>query len=223
MTKNNATKVDGVGRRIAVFRRLCGFSTAADLAAALRDTRITAATLANIESGRRADISVAQLIEISRTLQISPMMLLVDVFNPSDVPDIRGLSPDSSRLTNQDLLDWFSMQRIPFEERTLESEELENLEKAFKQLKARYVRSHELLEELEGLKANAILTTGFRQLVQDLEYELQVNLYALEGAWLKLKGHPLISLDWFSPRILERIDRDFSFERPNATDGGTNR
>src|SRR4051812_10846504 len=65
------TDRDGLGRRLARYRKRLGFDSTRVLAARTGG-RVSEAVLQNIESGRKPDLSVAQLLEISRALGISP-------------------------------------------------------------------------------------------------------------------------------------------------------
>ena len=217
MTMQNDYKADGIGHRIARYRRFSGYATAADLARAIGNPRITAATIANIESGRRADVSVLQLIEIASTLGISPTLLLTDVFSPLGSPDIRGLNQDVARLDNAEMARWLALEPTNTGRVSEASIEIRELVTAQKGLKTLIGRVSAIDDELNGLRRNGM---GLSAQSKTLEYEVQVHLLALEGTYLKLKNHELVDLSWFDTSILKLMDRDFDFERsPNGPEG----
>lgn len=73
-------------------RRLRGFRTAKDLADAISADNVTVATIENLEAGRRADISVSQLLNIAMALRVPPVFLLVAVDAPGSALDLPNLS-----------------------------------------------------------------------------------------------------------------------------------
>lgn len=211
MNKQTVYEADGMGRRIAKYRRFCGYATAADLARAIENPRITTATIANIESGRRADVSVMQLIEIASALGISPLLLLTDVFAPFAKPEIRGLTKDAAKANNSDLLNWFALEAPTIGHDGEAATEIWSLVTSFKTLRSRTEKVSKIVEELNGLRRNGLQS---RNAYKALAYELQVNLFALEGAYLKLKNHELVDLSWFDPSVIGLIEREFDFEPP---------
>lgn len=88
-----------VGERIAHYRKMVGMS-----AQALADAAgLTRAIITNIESGRRSDPTVSQLIAIAATLGVSPADLVFDLRDPYAYVE---LAPD--RVAAQWLArDWF--------------------------------------------------------------------------------------------------------------------
>lgn len=64
------------------------------------------AMLQNIESGRKADISVAQLLEISWALGISPLLLLAPLDSPHATLDLAGLGDALRAMTSADFDAW---------------------------------------------------------------------------------------------------------------------
>jgi transcriptional regulator with XRE-family HTH domain len=99
---------DSIGRRIAKYRRLAGIETAKDLAARIGNEKITASVIQNIESGRKADLSVSQLLNISRAVEVSPVQLLASIDRPFDRLDLVGLSPSMATMTGLELDSWIS-------------------------------------------------------------------------------------------------------------------
>jgi len=97
-----------IGARIKLARRERGYRTTRELADAVPDGRITAAILENIESGRKADISVSQLLNIARALGVPPSLLLAPIARPEAALDLPNLSADFSGMTAAEFDSWLS-------------------------------------------------------------------------------------------------------------------
>ncbi|MCG2623026.1 helix-turn-helix domain-containing protein [Arthrobacter sp. I2-34] len=96
-------KVQGVGRRIAAFRKREGLS-AQELA---EDTGMSRSVIANIENGRRDDLTVTELLAISRALRVPPVAILFDVTKPmSPVPASNTGEEQVLRPRAIDVIDW---------------------------------------------------------------------------------------------------------------------
>ena len=106
MTDLGATA--GVGQRIQSARRRRGIRSAAELAASIPGNVVTAATLQNIEAGRKIDISVSQILNIAHALQIAPIYLLADIKDPNSVLDLPGLSDDVKQMPAVEFDAWIS-------------------------------------------------------------------------------------------------------------------
>lgn len=70
---------DTIGRNVARYRKLLKLS-AADLAEKVGMTR---SVIANLENGRKDDVSVSQLMAISKALGVPPVAILTDVHRPN--------------------------------------------------------------------------------------------------------------------------------------------
>ncbi|MEW2010753.1 helix-turn-helix transcriptional regulator [Microbacterium sp. NPDC078814] len=103
------TKPNPIGDRIALFRRKAGFDKAADLADAIPNERITTSVIQNIESGRKADISVTQLLEIAFALEISPLFLLAPMNDRMARVDLPNVSEPISSMRADDFDRWISI------------------------------------------------------------------------------------------------------------------
>lgn len=97
-----------VGGRIKVARRDRGYRTTRDLAEAVPGGNITAAILENIESGRKADISVSQLLNIARALNVPVSFLLAPMGRPSATLDLPNLSEDFAGMTAAEFDCWLT-------------------------------------------------------------------------------------------------------------------
>jgi transcriptional regulator with XRE-family HTH domain len=99
---------DGIGTRIRLARRERGFRTTAELASAIPGGNVTEAILENIESGRKADISVSQLLNIALGLNVPVIMLLAPVGTPGAELDLPNLSDDFTGMTVAEFDSWLS-------------------------------------------------------------------------------------------------------------------
>ena len=97
-----------VGVRIRLARRERGFRTTAELANAIPGGNVTEAILENIESGRKADISVSQLLNIARGLNVPISMLLTPIATPDGVLDLPNLSDDFEGMSVAEFDSWLS-------------------------------------------------------------------------------------------------------------------
>ena len=98
----------GIGVRIRLARRARGFRTTADLAEAIPGGNVTEAILENIESGRKADISVSQLLNIARGLNVPVSMLLAPMGAPDSALDLPNLSADFDGMSAAEFDCWLS-------------------------------------------------------------------------------------------------------------------
>lgn len=103
------TDENPIGTRIATYRRLAGFDKAADLATAIANEKITTSVIQNIESGRKADISVTQLLEISYALGISPLFLLAPMSDRMTSVRLPNVSEPIASMSADDFDRWFSL------------------------------------------------------------------------------------------------------------------
>lgn len=97
-----------IGTRIKLARRQRGYRTTRELAAAVPGGKITSAILENIESGRKADISISQLLNIARALGVPPSMLLAPIGTPDSNLDLPNLSEDFDGMTAAEFDCWLS-------------------------------------------------------------------------------------------------------------------
>jgi transcriptional regulator with XRE-family HTH domain len=97
-----------LGGRIKLARRQRGFRTTRELADAIPGGNVTSAVLENIESGRKADISVSQLLNIARALGVPASFLLAPLGSPSAPLDLPNLSDDFDGMTAAEFDCWLS-------------------------------------------------------------------------------------------------------------------
>lgn len=110
-------KPDSLGKRLARYRKQLGFDSTQALAARTGG-RVSASVLQNIESGRKQDISVAQLLEVSRALGISPLLLLAPLETPTALLDLAGLGDDLRGMTAIEFDEWVRGTNPPTQGRT---------------------------------------------------------------------------------------------------------
>lgn len=89
-------------------RRQRGYRTTRELADAIPGGNVTAAILENIESGRKADISISQLLNIARGLGVPPSMLLAPMGTPNSELDLPNLSGHFDGMTAAEFDCWLS-------------------------------------------------------------------------------------------------------------------
>lgn len=97
---------DGIGDRVARYRRLAGLS--AREVAEQAGNGLTRGVIANIESGRKTDVTVDQLIALAYVLQVPPVVLAI----PVDKPDVFVRTADGvnsmQAIRAASLMDWFT-------------------------------------------------------------------------------------------------------------------
>jgi len=99
--------IDSIGARLKALRRKRGFASTKALAQA-SSGKITEAMLTNIESGRRSDLQVSQLLNIARALDVPPSMLLAPTSRPDAPLDLPNLSADFDGMSAAEFDCWLS-------------------------------------------------------------------------------------------------------------------
>lgn len=79
-----------VGRRLHTVRTARGLS-AAQLADRVAGQAVSKTVITNVESGRKRDLTVSELVLLANALQVSPLFLIVDPRKPWDPVDIPGI------------------------------------------------------------------------------------------------------------------------------------
>jgi transcriptional regulator with XRE-family HTH domain len=97
-----------IGARIRLARRERGYRTTAELANAIPGGNVTEAILENIESGRKPDFSISQLLNIARGLNVPVSMLLAPMGRPDAHLDLSNLSDDFNDMTAAEFDSWLS-------------------------------------------------------------------------------------------------------------------
>ena len=96
---------EGIGERLAHYRRLAGLS-AQQLSDQLRGS-ISRGVIANIESGRKTDVSVDQLLALSYQLGISPVVLALPIDQPNRLIRISEGARGTASARTGELIDWW--------------------------------------------------------------------------------------------------------------------
>lgn len=103
---------DGIGKRLAKYRTLAGLS-ARELAEQA-GSGLSRGVIANVESGRKQDLTVDQLISISAVLRIPPAVLALPLDTPNRFVRVTGQHTfDDGRIMVRaaETARWFNGQR----------------------------------------------------------------------------------------------------------------
>ena len=100
--------IDPVGKRVSLYRRARGFKTAAALAEAIENPALTTAVVQNVESGRKSDLTVAQLLDIAFALRVTPAFLIAPVNQMGDRFEYPNVGAEVANLTVQEALAWMT-------------------------------------------------------------------------------------------------------------------
>lgn len=175
-----------IGGRIRAARRDRGYRTTRELADALAGTKITESVLENIESGRKADLTLGQFLSIAYALRVPPSYLLARLVDPAAPLDLPHLSDDLHELTGAEFDAWFSgVTGSAYRPQTgPERRDRDNLE-SFRELHTirRELTRLNVIQELKGddLQTPATSTTDSRmQALRTRETEL-TNYLLAEG------------------------------------------
>jgi hypothetical protein len=82
--------------------------TAADLAAAIPGGVVKESTIQNVEAGRKAELTISQLLNIALALRLPPGYLLAPMGNPHGRLDLPNLSDDFMSMTVAEFDAWIS-------------------------------------------------------------------------------------------------------------------
>lgn len=102
----------GIGRRLAKYRKLAGLS-AQQLSDQLGG-ELSRSVIANIENGRRSDITVDQLIALSHVLGIPPAALALPIDEPLRFVRTTENEDDRHAMRAHTMLSWFLERPTPF-------------------------------------------------------------------------------------------------------------
>lgn len=103
---------EGIGKRLARFRKLAGLS-ARELAE-LAGCGLTRGVIANIETGRKVDITVDQLIALSAALAIPPVVLAIPVDEPYRFVRLTDGRKSRYLMRSVAAMDWFMGTHVLF-------------------------------------------------------------------------------------------------------------
>lgn len=88
-----------IGARIRATRRARGIRTTRELAELITGASVTESIIENIESGRKVNLDVSQLLNIAMALEVPPSYLLAPIGDPNSRLDLPGLSDAFRGLT----------------------------------------------------------------------------------------------------------------------------
>ena len=80
----------------------------ADLANAVNHESVTAAVVQNLEAGRKAELTISQLLNIAFALQVPPSFLLAPLGNSTAKLDLPNLAPGVASMAPVEFDAWFS-------------------------------------------------------------------------------------------------------------------
>jgi len=97
-----------IGERIQAARKARGFRTTRELADSMAGSTVTEAVLENIESGRKVNLEVSQVLSIAMALQVPPVFLLAPIGKPDSPLDLPNLSDAFKGMTAVQFDSWLA-------------------------------------------------------------------------------------------------------------------
>lgn len=97
-----------IGARIQSARKARGFRTSRELAEAIVGSTVTESIIENIESGRKVNLDVSQLLSIAMALEVPPTYLLAPIGSPDAAVDLPNLSDAFTGMTAGQFDSWLS-------------------------------------------------------------------------------------------------------------------
>ncbi|HEX4403096.1 MAG TPA: helix-turn-helix domain-containing protein [Galbitalea sp.] len=191
-----------VGARIAAARKMRGFKSTKELAAAIPGDSVTGSILQNIEAGRKNDLAVAQLLNIAAALKLSPLFILAPLGSPHERLDLPNISPAVAGMSVAEFDAWVSgLTNGSY--RALSADELSERTQleAFRELLAarRQLRGLELTPKLEDTEAweNAPRTDDGHAILDDRQHRIddtkrrisQLEIYLGSAGWGTREPH----------------------------------
>lgn len=190
-----------IGQRIARYRKFVGIKTAKELAERIDNPKITVTVIQNIESGRKAELSVSQLLDISRGLGISPIFLLAPIGKPFEDVDIPEVGQSIAKMKVHEFESWISCTgEVGLEEseesivlrRVLES--IRNLFEAVEQVKKAAMNPDLIAEDqvgvVDGEPYNYSPSSWAQQLLEDAQNRVDklynfLSRYTVDLDWVE--------------------------------------
>ncbi len=179
-----------VGARVAAARRARGYRSAAELGVVLEGTGITPAVLANIESGRKSDLDVSQVLNLAKILELPVSFLLAPLARPNDPVDLPNLIPELAAMTASEFDAWLCS--IPNAEYTATKahERSDRAElQALRELRVleRELRRLKIVNDLETSVGRPVeLEEAMKRRVSSTEYELEQLRNFLKSSGLEI-------------------------------------
>lgn len=199
-------KADSIGRRIAHYRKVLGFSNAKDLAEKIGNPKISHAVISNIESGRRSDPSISEVIEIARGLGISPLFLLAPVMRPTASVDLANTNAQISETSSEEFIRWFMFESSDLTRR--DSIQLD-LYKTFQNTQL-LMREQKRCQRIRARRKEQGLNKDEVDTKTDKAWILyQDDLYDWYNLRSTLSNNPLADISWVDDTLINEIDVDF--------------
>lgn len=199
-------KAEGIGRRIAHYRKALGFSNAKDLAEKIDNPKISHAVISNIESGRRSDPSISEVVEIARGLGISPLFLLAPVMRPSASIDLANTSAQITQTSSEEFLRWFMLESS---ELTRHDSVQLDLYKTFRNTQL-LLRMQKRCQRIRDRRKEQGLSNDEIDVKRDKAWiEYQDDLHDWYNLRATLNNNPFADISWVDDTLLDEIDVDF--------------
>ncbi len=97
-----------IGARIQATRKARGIRTTRELAELITGATVTESIIENLESGRKVNLDVSQLLNIAMALRVPPTYLLAPIGNPDAPIDLPNLSDAFDGMTAIQFDAWLS-------------------------------------------------------------------------------------------------------------------
>lgn len=199
-------KADGIGRRIAHYRKALGFSNAKELAEKIGNPKISHAVISNIESGRRIDPSISEVIEIAKGLGISPLFLLAPVMRPTASIDLANTSAQISQTSSEEFLSWFMFESSDLTRR--DSIQFD-LYKTFRNTQL-LLREQKRCQRIRDRRREQGLSSDEIDVKTDKAWiQYQDDLHDWYNLRATLSNNPLADISWVDDTLVDEIDVDF--------------
>jgi transcriptional regulator with XRE-family HTH domain len=97
-----------IGARVQATRKARGIRTTRELAELITGATVTESVIENIESGRKVNLEVGQLLSIAMALRVPPTYLLAPIGDPNAPLDLPNLSDVFDGMTASQFDAWLS-------------------------------------------------------------------------------------------------------------------
>lgn len=200
MSRVTESSVSPLGRNLARFRREAKLS--AEEVAARAGNGLTRSVIANLENGRKEDVTVGQLLALAFAVGVSPAYLVFDLYDPYGTTQIPVAEGEPVEIQTWLAFDWFGARRSITETQPVANGEVVNPEVSGEhmwlisyQLRLRgsnlqALTAHE--ERLAALRKDPLASEPHEFVGYDLDHirsrirEFRAELYEIDGTLRKL-------------------------------------
>lgn len=180
-----------IGARIRAIRKARGIRTTRELAELITGASVTESIIENIESGRKVNLDVSQLLNIAMALEVPPSFLMAPMAAPSSSLDLPGLSDAFSEMTALQFDAWLAgdngtaYMRVSSNERYARLEldalrQLTDIDSEILRLNASIVGTEQVRDVVGVLD----LATSYRErLEQALNERARIHAYLVSSGW----------------------------------------